>query len=128
MKEVIEFKGNNYSDLYEFDGKTNERVFIKTVNKMSGDVITSEELSSVRQLGYDDNVTYCRVFNWFRKRWGYTSWIEKTGKEYNYKIYARGVYHSPMHSPDESPYCKSYEEAQTKLLNQLVTIVEEIEK
>jgi|GEM_PF-7081830 len=92
------------------------------------DIVTPEELSIVRQLGYDDNVTYCKVFNWFRERWGYTSWIEKSGKEYNYKIYARGVYHKPIHSPTESPYCKNYEDAQVKLLKELVLIIKEIEK
>tara|TARA_B100000475_G_scaffold164428_1_gene125454 strand:+ start:119 stop:403 length:285 start_codon:yes stop_codon:yes gene_type:complete len=92
------------------------------------DVITSKELSLVRQLGYDDNITYCKVFDWFRVRWGYTSWIEKTGKEYSYKIYARGTFHKPIYTQSESSYCKSYEEAQIKLLNELVLIVKEIEK
>tara|TARA_R100001015_G_C4559329_1_gene119491 strand:+ start:566 stop:850 length:285 start_codon:yes stop_codon:yes gene_type:complete len=92
------------------------------------DVITPEELSSVRQLGYDNNITYCKVFDWFRRRWGYTSWIEKTGKEYNYKIYARGVFHKPIYTAPESSYCKNYEEAQQKLLNELILIVQEIEK
>ena len=92
------------------------------------DVITSQELSLVRQLGYDDNITYCKVFNWFRVRWGYTSWIEKTGKEYNYKIYARGAFHRPITHKTKYPYCKSYEEAQQKLLNELILIVQEIEK
>ena len=128
MKQIVEFKGNSYSDLYEFDGKTNERTFIKTVNKMSSDVVTPEELSAVRKLGYDDNITYCKVFNWFRQRWGYTSWIEKTGQEYVYKIYARGVYHKPIYSNSSSSYCKSHEEAQIKLLNELIIIVDEIEK
>jgi hypothetical protein len=92
------------------------------------DVITSQELSSVRQLGYDDNITYCKVFNWFRVRWGYTSWIEKTGKKYNYKVYARGAFHKPIYTQSESSYCKNYEEAQQKLLNELILIVQEIEK
>ncbi len=34
MKQIVEFKGNGYSDLYEFDSKTNEKVFIKTVKRM----------------------------------------------------------------------------------------------
>lgn len=34
MKQIVEFKGNGYSDFYEFDGKTNEKVFIKTVKRM----------------------------------------------------------------------------------------------
>ncbi len=92
------------------------------------DVITPEELSSVRQLGYDDNITYCKVFNWFRIRWGYTAWIEQTGKQYNYKVYARGTFHKPIYTEVESPYCKNYEEAQRKLLKELILIVEEIEK
>ena len=92
------------------------------------DVITSQELSIVRQLGYDDNITYCKVFNWFRVRWGYTSWIEQTGKEYNYKVYARGTFHKPIHTKSESSFCKSYEDAQSKLLNELILIVDEIEK
>ncbi len=95
---------------------------------MSSDVITRDELSAVRRLGYDSNVTYCKVFDWFRRQWGYTSWIEKIGKEYNYKIYARGSYHKPIHTPPQSTYCKNYEEAQTKLLEELITIVDEIEK
>ncbi len=95
---------------------------------MSSDVITSDELSAVRRLGYDSNVTYCKVFDWFRRQWGYTSWIEKIGKEYSYKIYARGSYHKPIHTPPQSPYCKNYEEAQAKLLEELITIVDEIEK
>ena len=128
MKQIIEFKGNGYSDLYEFDSETNERIFIKKIKDMSNDVITAEELMSVRQLGYGDNITYCKVFDWFRRQWGYTSWVEKTGKEYNYKIYARGVYHTPMYSPSKSSYCKTYEEAQVKLLSELIKIVEEIEK
>ena len=92
------------------------------------DVITPEELSLVRQLGYDDNITYCKVFNWFRIRWGYTAWIEQTGKQYNYKVYARGTFHKPIYPQSESPYCKNYEEAQRKLLKELILIVEEIEK
>jgi hypothetical protein len=92
------------------------------------DVITPKELSLVRQLGYDDNITYCKVFNWFRIRWGYTSWIEKTGKEYNYKIYARGAFHKPIYTESESSYCNNYEEAQKKLLKELILIVDEIEK
>ena len=92
------------------------------------EVITPEELSSVRQLGYDDNITYCKVFNWFRIRWGYTSWIEQTGKQYNYKVYARGTFHKPIYTEVKSPYCKNYEEAQRKLLKELILIVEEIEK
>lgn len=92
------------------------------------DVITPEELSLVRQLGYDDNITYCKVFDWFRRRWGYTSWIEKTGKEYNYKIYARGAFHKPIYTESESSYCNNYEEAQKKLLKELILIVDEIEK
>jgi hypothetical protein len=92
------------------------------------DVITPKELSLVRQLGYDDNITYCKVFNWFRIRWGYTSWIEKTGKEYNYKIYARGAFHKPIYTESESSYCNNYEEAQKKMLKELILIVDEIEK
>jgi len=92
-----------------------------------GDVITSEELSAVKELGYEDSVTYCKVFNWFRQRWGYTSWVEKVDGEYNYKIYARGVYHRSIHKPHKSSYCKTYEEAQSRLLEELITIVEEIE-
>ncbi len=92
------------------------------------DVITPKELSLVRQLGYDDNITYCKVFDWFRRKWGYTSWIEKTGKEYNYKIYARGSYHRPIYTASESSYCNNYEEAQVNLLNELILIVGEIEK
>tara|TARA_R100001463_G_scaffold56462_1_gene108519 strand:- start:1808 stop:2095 length:288 start_codon:yes stop_codon:yes gene_type:complete len=91
-----------------------------------GDVITSEELSSVRRLGYDDNVTYCKVFDWFRRKWGYVSWIEKTGSEYCYKIYARGSYHRPKNTTDTKyPYCKGYEEAQKKLLKELILIIKE---
>ncbi len=89
------------------------------------DVITYEELSSVRRLGYDGNVTYCKVFDWFRRRWGYVSWIEKTGKKYNYKVYARGTFHKPIYTQSESSYCKSYEEAQKKLLKELILIIEE---
>ena len=92
------------------------------------DVITPKELSLVRQLGYDDNITYCKVFDWFRRKWGYTSWIEKTGKEYNYKIYARGVFHRPIKHETNYPYCNNYEEAQVNLLNELILIVGEIEK
>ena len=92
-----------------------------------GDVITSKELSAVRQLGYRENVTYCKVFNWFRERWGYVAWIEKSGKEYGYKIYSNGVYHRPKNAT-KYPYCKSHEEAQTKLLEELVKVIEEQEK
>ena len=92
------------------------------------DVITPKELSLVRQLGYDDNITYCKVFDWFRRKWGYTSWIEKTGKEYNNKIYARGVFHRPIKHETNYPYCNNYEEAQVNLLNELILIVGEIEK
>ena len=88
------------------------------------DVITSEELSAVRQLGYYDNVTYCEVFNWFREKWGYVAWIEKSGKEYGYKIYANGVYHRPKDAT-RYPYCKSHEEAQVRLLEELVAVVKE---
>ena len=95
---------------------------------MSRDAISAEELSSLRQLGYDGNASYCKIFNWFRERWGYVSWIEQTYDEYVYKIYARGVYHRPIHSQSKYPYCKNYEEAQIKLLNELIIIIEEIEK
>ena len=33
MKRLIYFNGNNHTDVYEFDEKTNERTFIKTINK-----------------------------------------------------------------------------------------------
>tara|TARA_R100001440_G_scaffold23689_1_gene38609 strand:+ start:27301 stop:27582 length:282 start_codon:yes stop_codon:yes gene_type:complete len=92
------------------------------------DVISPQELAQVRKLGYEDNITYCKVFNWFRIKWGYTSWIEKSGKEYNYKIYAKGTYHKPIYTECNSSYCKNYEDAQSKLLNELILIVDEIEK
>lgn len=95
---------------------------------MSEDLIPIKHLSSIKKLGYENSLTFCKVFNWFREEWGYTSWIEKTGKEYNYKIYARGVYHRPIHSITRYPYYKTYDEAKNKLLNELIIIVQEIEK
>jgi hypothetical protein len=91
---------------------------------MSSDVISSEELAAVRQLGYNENVTYCKVFNWFRLKWGYVAWIEKTSDKYSYKIYNRGVYHRPK-NVTEYPYCKTYEEAQVKLLEELIAVTQE---
>ena len=90
------------------------------------EVITSKELSAVRQLGYKENVTYCQVFNWFREKWGYVAWIEKSGNRYVYKIYANGVFIRPKETT-KWPYCKTHEEAQTKLLEELVKIIEERE-
>ncbi len=90
------------------------------------DLIPSRYITKTKKLGYEGSPTYCKVFNWFREEWGYTSWIEKTDKDYNYKIYAKGVYHRPIHSPNKSPYCKDYLEAKIKLLDELILIVEEI--
>ena len=94
---------------------------------MEEDLISIENITKIQRLGYEGSPTYCKIFNWFREEWGYTSWIEKVNKEYNYKIYARGVYHRSIHKPHESSYCKTYQEAQVKLLEELITIVEEIE-
>lgn len=94
---------------------------------MSDDLISLEELSAVRQLGYNGDRTYYKVFKWFRKRWGYVSWIEQIENKFIYKIYARGAYHRPMHITTKYPHCKNYEEAQIKLLKELVIIVKEIE-
>tara|TARA_Y100000004_G_scaffold5937_1_gene6868 strand:+ start:999 stop:1286 length:288 start_codon:yes stop_codon:yes gene_type:complete len=94
---------------------------------MVDEIIPLEYIKNIRRLGYESSLTYCKVFNWFREKWGYTSWIEQTGKEYNYKVYAKGVYHKPIKSPSKSTYCKNYEEAQSNLLEELILIVEEIE-
>jgi len=91
---------------------------------MSSDVISSEELAAVRQLGFGEEVTYCKVFDWFRLKWGYVAWIEKSGNEYSYKIYSRGVYHRPK-NVTEYPYCKNHEEAQVKLLEELIAVAQE---
>tara|TARA_B100000902_G_C26646475_1_gene591682 strand:- start:86 stop:373 length:288 start_codon:yes stop_codon:yes gene_type:complete len=90
------------------------------------EVITSEELSAVRQLGYRENITYCQVFNWFRERWGYVAWIEKSGNKYGYKIYTNGVFLRPKETT-KWPYCKNHEEAQVKLLEELIKVVQERE-
>lgn len=74
---------------------------------------------------------YQEAFEWFRLKWGYNSWVEQTGNInsylYNYKIYGNGVYHRPIHTPSNYPYCKSYEEAELELLKELIIIVKEIE-
>tara|TARA_B100000767_G_scaffold230272_1_gene221270 strand:- start:51 stop:461 length:411 start_codon:yes stop_codon:yes gene_type:complete len=74
---------------------------------------------------------YQEAFRWLRLKWGYNSWVEQTGNInnylYNYKIYGNGVYHRPIHTPSNYPYCKSYEEAELELLKELIIIVKEIE-
>ncbi len=74
---------------------------------------------------------YQEAFRWFRKKWGYTSWVEQTGNKgnyiYCYKIYGEGVYHRPIHTPSNYPYRKTYEEAELDLLKELIIIVNEIE-
>ena len=74
-----------------------------------------------------DAPLYQQAFRWFREKWGYTSWIEQVGNELNYKVYGNGVYHKPIYTSSYSSYCKSYEEAELKLLKELIIIVKEIE-
>lgn len=132
MKSIIEFVRDDGFDLYWFDDQTNEREFIRTIKniKMSitiSDTIPSDKLAEVRRLGYDKKPSYCKVFKWFRKRWGYISWIEEATNKYIYKIYSKGVFYRPKDSTDY-PHCETYEEAEVKLLDELITIIKEIEQ
>ena len=93
---------------------------------MSDDLLSLEEIFHIRQLGYGDIPNYYKVFKWFREKWGYTSWIEQSEKKYIYKIYKTDVYYRPKDC-NEYPHCKNYEEAESKLLKELITIVKEKE-
>tara|TARA_Y100000589_G_C26918659_1_gene533432 strand:- start:237 stop:596 length:360 start_codon:yes stop_codon:yes gene_type:complete len=97
------------------------------IKKVSDDLIPVKEAYSVTELGYIGSPTYYRVFKWFRKKWGYVSWIEQSNDRFVYKIYARNVYHRPIHTPYKYPYCETYEEAELELLKELIIIVNEIE-
>jgi hypothetical protein len=96
------------------------------IKKVSDDLIPLEETHSVIELGYIGSPTYYRIFKWFRKKWGYVSWIEETGNRFVYKIQARNMYHRPIHTPYKYPYCDTYEEAELELLKELIIIVNEI--
>jgi len=95
---------------------------------MIPDLIPVKYISQVRRLGFKGCPTFYNVFKWFRRKWKYTSWIEQVNNQFIYKIYARGSFHRPIHTPTPSPYCSNYEKAQAQLLKELITIVKEIEK
>lgn len=102
---------------------------------MLDDLIPIKFIPRVRRLGYKGIPTFYKVFRWFRKRWGYTSWVEQSKNKFIYKVYSRGVYHRPIklleeyfnNSEPSYPHCKVYEDAEVKLLMELILIVEEKE-
>lgn len=95
---------------------------------MLKDLIPIKFIPKIRRLGYRGIPTFYKVSKWFRQNWGYTSWIEQTGSSFVYKIYSRNVYYLPISFKYDSHYCKTYEEAETKLIDELISIVEKREK
>jgi hypothetical protein len=96
---------------------------------MIKDLIPIKYVLRVRTLGFKGCPTFYRVIKYFRKKWGYTSWIEESASgEFIYKIHGNKVYHRPINIPDKYPYCKTYQEAEVKLIKELILIVEEREK
>lgn len=102
---------------------------------MLEDLIPFKYITRIRRLGYSGIPTFYKVFKWFRKQWGYTSWVEQSENKFIYKIYSRGVFHRPIkiltenfiNSVPSYPHCKNYEEAEVKLLIELILIIEEQE-
>ena len=93
---------------------------------MVSDLIPIRYIPRVRALGFKGCPTFYRVFKYFRKKWGYTCWVAQSEKAFIYNIYNRGVYCRPKGSTS-FPHCKTYEEADSKLLEEYILIIKEIE-
>jgi hypothetical protein len=91
------------------------------------DLIPCKLIPKIRRLGYRGIPTFYKVSKFFRKKWGYVSWVEQSKNKYIYKVYCRGVYHRPKEAVNY-PHCKNYEEAEVRLINELIKIVNEKEK
>jgi len=90
------------------------------------DLIPFNLILRIIKLGYYNIPTPYKIFKWSRTEKGYFTWIEKCGNKFIYKIYSNGVYRRPKHPINHWPHCKTYKEAQKNLLDELITILEEI--
>ena len=92
---------------------------------MMKDLIPINLIPKVRGLGYRGCPTFYKVCQWFRKKRGYTSWVEQTQNDYIYKVYSNGCYRRPRGTELNYPHCKTYEQAEIRLIYELIKIAEE---
>ncbi len=91
---------------------------------MIKDLVPVRLIGRLRRLGFKGCPTFYRVSKWFRKKLGYTSWIEESKNIYIYKIYSMGSYVRPKGLDLRYPHCESYEEAEINLIRELIEIAE----